>query len=485
MTTNPLLLDLYQLTMAQGYFREGMQDAQASFSYSFREHPFGGGFAVLAGLQGLGQYLSNWGFSEEDIQWLASLTASDGSDLFGKDFLDYLSALDAGQLEVAAAPEGSIVFAGEPLVRITGSLIVAQLLETALTNRLNFETLIATKAVRCYIAAEGDSILEFGLRRAQGPDGGVSASRAAYIGGCSATSNLEAGRKFGIPLAGTHAHSWVMAHESEKEAFEAWTRSSANNSVLLVDTYNSESGIEHAVQAGLALEARGGHFAGIRLDSGDLAWLSRRARRMLDDAGMTQAKIYASNDLDEHTISSLKSQGAMIDSWGVGTRLSTGGDQSALGGVYKMTAFRGCATDSWEPKIKVSDQAIKTSTPGLLAVRRFFNYKGRPVGDMIYNLDDPPAGGSEVTIIDPKDITRQKSFEADMDSVELLQPFFARGSLTTDERDIHEIRESCLTNLAALDKSHQRFMRPHLYPVGLERGLFEGRLGMITTHKGF
>ncbi|MCL2437845.1 MAG: nicotinate phosphoribosyltransferase [Coriobacteriia bacterium] len=484
MTTNPLLIDLYQLTMAQGYFREGMQEAQASFTYSFREHPFKGGFAVFAGLYEFGNHLENWSFSTEDIQWLSSLKAADGTVLFGKDFLEYLKKLQVDQLEISAVSEGSIVFAGEPLLRVTGSLIVTQLLETTLMNRLNFETLIATKAARCYIAAGGDPVLEFGLRRAQGPDGGISASRAAYIGGCSATSNLEAGRKFGLPVAGTHAHSWVMAHTSEEEAFESWTRSAANNSILLVDTYNSEKGIEQAVKAGAALEARGGTFAGVRLDSGDLAWLSRRARKMLDSVGLEHAKIYASNNLDEHTILSLKSQGAMIDSWGVGTRLATGGDQSALGGVYKMTAMRPSPTDSWEPKIKVSDQSIKTSIPGILAVRRFLDYKGRPVGDMIYDLNNPPAGGAEVTIVDPRDVTRQKNFDAEMDSIELLKPFFRGGSLVQLQNDIHEIRENCLANLAVLDKSHQRFMRPHLYPVGLERNLFEKRLEMITRHKG-
>ena len=483
MKPNPLLIDLYQMTMAQAYFREGMTGAEASFTYSFRDNPFGGGFAVFAGTEGLGQYLENWGFDEADCQWLSTLTAADGTKLFNKDFLSYLKTLSA-DFEIAAAPEGSIIFAGEPIVRVTGSLITAQLLETVLMNRLNFETLIATKAARCYIAAEGDPVLEFGLRRAQGPNGGISASRAAYIGGCSATSNLEAARIFGIPTAGTHAHSWVMAHDSEEEAFQAWTRSSANNSILLVDTYDSLEGVALAIEAGVKLQAQGGTFAGIRLDSGDLAWLSKRARIMLDEAGLKDAKIFASNDLDEHTISSLKAQGALIDSWGVGTRLSTGGNQPALGGVYKMTAFRKSADCPWEPKIKVSDQAVKTSTPGIQAVRRFYDEKDRPVGDMIYDVLNPPSDNRAVVIVDPYDMTRQKSFEPQAKSIELLQVFFEKGKVHVDKEGVHVVRDRCLEGLSALDRSHQRFMRPHRYPVGLERSLFEKRIDMISRYKG-
>ena len=480
---SPLLIDLYQLTMAQGLWRNGRAGDQASFAYNFRENPFEGGFAIFAGIEEFSNYLENWHFSDADIEWLTELRAHSGTKLFDKDFLTWLKSLDMN-LDIHAAAEGSIVFAGEPLVRVTGSLITCQLLEAALMNRMNFETLIATKAARCYLAAEGGQIFEFGLRRAQGPDGGITASRAAYIGGCSATSNLEAARKFGIPVAGTHAHSWVMAHESEKEAFQAWTHSYSNYSVLLVDTYDSLKGIAEAVKAGSELEARGGSFAGIRLDSGDLAWLSKRARVMLDEAGLTGAKIFVSNDLDEYVIFSLKAQGAPIDSWGVGTRLATGGDQSALGGVYKITALKRAGTSKWEPKIKVSDQAIKTSTPGILGLRRYFNEKGRPIGDMVYDLMDEPDADGSSTIVDPYDLTRQKNFSADAECCEMLQPFFEGGARCAQTRDLAEIRESALENLATLDKSHLRFMQPHRYPVGLERNLFERQLKMIKEHKG-
>jgi nicotinate phosphoribosyltransferase len=478
-----LLIDLYQLTMAQGLWRDGMQDDQASFVYNFRENPFSGGFAIFAGIEELGPYLENWHFSEQDCTWLSNLKSHAGTKLFSADFLDWLACLKP-EFEVHVVSEGSIVFAGEPLVRVTGPLIACQLLETVLMNRVNFETLIATKAARCYIAAGGDSIFEFGLRRAQGPDGGISASRAAFIGGCNATSNLEAARRFGIPVAGTHAHSWVMAHDSEKAAFDSWTRSYPNYSVLLVDTYDSLSGIEEAVKAGAELEARGGSFAGIRLDSGDLAWLSKRARTMLDEAGLESAKIFASNDLDEHTILSLKTQGALIDSWGVGTRLSTGGDQSALGGVFKMTALKRAGTDTWVPKIKVSDQAIKTSTPGILGLRRYFDKTGKPIGDMIYDLMDDAEEDGSSTIVDPFDMTRQKRFASDVRHIEMLEPFFAEGRVLAPKRELSEIRKATLLNLEHLGKSHQRFMRPHRYAVGLEKTLFERQLNMIKEHKG-
>jgi len=481
--SNSFITDLYQLTMAQGYWRCGLADAQASFVYSFRENPFRGGFAILSGIEELRNYLLDWGYSGSDCQWLATLKADDGSSLFDADFLKALGKLRM-DFDVAAVPEGTVVFAGAPLVRVTGSLISCQLIETALMNRLNFETLIATKAARCYIAADGDPVLEFGLRRAQGPDGGVTASRAAYVGGCSATSNVAAARKFGIPVAGTHAHSWVMAFDQEEEAFEAWTYSSPNNSVLLVDTYDSVNGIKQAVQAGAALRKAGGTFSGIRLDSGDLAWLSKRAREMLDAAGLTDAKIFASNDLDEYTIASLKEQGAVIDSWGVGTRLATGGNQSALGGVYKMTALKKPGSDSWEPKIKVSNQASKTTTPGLLGLRRYFGSGGSPEGDMIYDLECPPAINGSETIVDPQDMTRQKSFGPEMRSAEMLQPLFEGGRAMTRARDIDVIRDSTLANLRALDASHLRFMQPHRYPVGLERTLFEKQLKLVKKHKG-
>jgi len=483
MTLTPLLTDLYQLTMAQGYFLEGLSDAQASFTYSFRENPFEGGFAIAAGTELLRDFLSDWQFSAEDCAWLATLKATDGSALFVPAFLEWLKSLRF-TADVAAVAEGTVVFAREPLVRVTGALACCQLIESTLLNLMNFSTLIATKAARCYLAADGDPILEFGLRRAQGPDGGVTASRAAYVGGCSATSNMVAAQRFAIPPAGTHAHSWIMAHDGEQAAFAAWTRASANNAILLVDTYDSLKGVENAIHAGAALEAAGGHFAGIRLDSGDLAWLSRRAREMLDKAGLTQAKIIASNDLDEYTITSLKDQGAAIDSWGVGTRLVTGDGQSALGGIYKMTALKPVGSDRWQPKLKVSDQAAKTSTPGLQGLRRYFSHENKPEGDMIYDLNRTPDPGASATIVDPQDMTRQKTFAANTKHSELLEPLLKVGKATGTTSPLKTLREKTISGLAALDTSHTRLLHPHTYPVGLEKTLFEQQLALVKEHKG-
>ncbi|MDR1774974.1 MAG: nicotinate phosphoribosyltransferase [Actinomycetes bacterium] len=478
---NTLLTDLYQLTMAAGYLASGLDDTQTSFTISFRENPFDGGFAIMCGLADVADYLENWRLSDDDIAYLRTLNAADGTALFPEPALRQLADLRL-DCEIAAIPEGTPVFARDPLLRVTGSLVSCQLVETTLLNIINFQTLIATKAARCYLAAQGAPILEFGLRRAQGPDGGLSASRAAYIGGCSATSNVAAGRRYDIPVAGTHAHSWVMAHESEQAAFDAWLRTAPNNTVLTVDTYDTLQGVERAIVAARALRERGGSFAGIRIDSGDLAWLSVRAREMLDAAGFTDAKIIASNDLDEYTIASLIEQGAAIDTWGVGTRLVTADGQPSLGGIYKMTAIRDGNQGEYKPRIKVSEQASKTTTPGLQGLRRYYR-DGKPVGDMIYDLQHPPAGGVDVTMVDPADMTRRKSFAADTDSAELLQPFFADGDVVAVPHTPAELRANTLIGLDSLDATHKRLLRPHSYPVGLEQQLYDTHLALIKDIK--
>ena len=334
-----LSTDLYQLTMAQAYRHAGRAEEEAVFHLFFRRNPFGGGFAVACGLARALDYLAGFHFTAEDVAYLGGLLGNDGRPLFDPAFLRELGELRL-RCDVDAVPEGTVVFPYEPLVRVRGPILHAQLVETALLNFVNFETLIATKAARVCLAARGDEVIDFGLRRAQGPDGGLSASRAAYVGGVVATSNVLAGRLFGLPVRGTHAHSWVMAFASELEAFEAWARAQPNNCVFLVDTYDTLDGVRRAAGVALRLRERGHEPIGIRLDSGDLAYLSIEARKILDDAGLRSAKIVASNDLDEHLIASLKEQGARIDTWGVGTRLVTGGDQAALGGVYKLGAVR-------------------------------------------------------------------------------------------------------------------------------------------------
>ena len=314
------------------------------------------------------------------------------------------------------------MFPYEPLVRVRGPILQAQLVETALLNIVNFETLIATKAARLWLAARGDPVVDFGLRRAQGLDGGLCASRAACVGGCEGTSNVLAGQLLGLPVKGTHAHSWVMVFDSELEAFEAYARALPNNCIFLVDTYDTLEGVRNAARVGRQLEARGHEMIGIRLDSGDLAYLSIEARRILDEAGLTGARIVASNDLDEHTIASLKEQGARIDVWGVGTRLVTGGDQSALGGVYKLGAVR-AAGGEWKPRVKLSEQAAKTSNPGVQQVRRFSGPHGF-VADVIY--DETTGLPAEPVIVDPLDATRRKRVAAGTPAEDLLRARHAR-----------------------------------------------------------
>jgi nicotinate phosphoribosyltransferase len=363
-----LLTDLYQLTMAYGYWKEGMRDKEAVFHLTFRQQPFGSGYTIACGLEDAIEYIQNFRFFPDDLQYLETLKDGEDKPLFERAFLDYLAELDI-VCDVDALPEGTVVFPHEPLLRINGPLLQCQLVETTLLNIINFQTLIATKSARICLAAQGAPVLEFGLRRAHGPDGGLAASRAAYIGGCAATSNVLAGKVFGIPVKGTHAHSWVMTFSSEVAAFTAFAKAMPANSIFLVDTFDTQQGIRHAIEVAKELRKHSHQFSGIRLDSGDLALLSITARRMLDEAGFPEAKIVASNDLDEHIISSLREQGARIDIWGVGTKLVTAFDQPALGGVFKLGAVRDPG-GQWEYKIKLSEQAVKVSNPGVLQVHR-------------------------------------------------------------------------------------------------------------------
>ncbi|MDB6152974.1 MAG: nicotinate phosphoribosyltransferase, partial [Chthoniobacteraceae bacterium] len=406
-------------------------------------------------------------------------SGNDGNPLFEPAFLKYLHEME-WRFDVDGVPEGTVVFPHEPLLRIQGPLIQCQLVETALLNLINFQTLIATKAARVCLAAKGDDVMEFGLRRAQGSDGAMSASRASYIGGCAATSNLLAGQLFGIPVKGTHAHSWVMSFDTEKEAFAAYSKAMPNNAVFLVDTYDTLGGVQNAIEQGDALRERGHKLAGIRLDSGDLAYFSIQARRMLDAAGFPEAVIVASNDLDEYTIASLKQQGARIDVWGVGTKLVTGYDQPALGGVYKLAAVRSGA-GAWEHKVKLSEQSSKTSNPGIQQVRRFYQ-DGHFIGDMIYNLDGPME--QERVLIDQTDLTRRKRIPAGAHSEELLVPIFRAGTLVYEKPSICASRDRTLKQLNSLHEGHKRFLHPHEYPVGLSPALFDLRTRLILEARG-
>ncbi|MGZ5545243.1 MAG: nicotinate phosphoribosyltransferase, partial [Limisphaerales bacterium] len=418
-TMKALLTDLYQITMAYGYWKAGKTNQEAVFHLLFRKQPFDGGFTLSAGLAQCIDYLQGFQFDESDLAYLATLKGNNDSNLFEPAFLDYLRTLKL-TLDVDAIPEGTVVFPHEPLIRVRGSILQAQLIETALLNQINFQSLIATKAARVCLAAQDDPVVEFGLRRAQGVDGAMTASRAAYIGGCAGTSNLLAGKEFGIPVKGTHAHSWVMSFDSELDAFETYADALPNNCVFLVDTYDSLNGVRHAVEVGQRLQKRGHKLAGIRLDSGDLAYLSIEARKILNAGGFKDAAILASNDLNEHLIASLKQQGAKINMWGVGTKLVTAYEQPALGGVYKLAAVRN-PNGVWDYKVKLSEQTAKSTNPGILQVRRF-KTETEFIGDAIY--DDTHDLPDSFTIVDPTDVARRKHFAANTACEDILVPVF-------------------------------------------------------------
>lgn len=473
-TSLSLLTDLYQLTMAYGYWKSGKAEQEAVFNLYFRKHPFQGGFTIACGLSSVIDYLNEYRIDEEDLDYIGSLTGSDGKELFEKEFLEYLRNMEF-KCSVDAIPEGTVVFPNQPLLRIQGPVLQCQLLETPLLNLINFQSLIATKAARMRLVAKNDALLEFGLRRAQGPDGGMTASRAAYIGGFDATSNVLAGKHYGIPVKGTHAHSWVMSFNSELESFETYALHMPNNVTLLVDTYDSIQGVENAIIVGKQLRERGYELGGIRLDSGDLAYLSVEARKLLDEAGFEKTNIVASNDLDEYIMDSLKIQGAKINVWGIGTKLVTAFDQPALGGVFKLAAIRNDAGE-WDYKLKLSEQAIKVSTPGIQQVRRFRDAKGF-ISDMIFNIETPLIGKS--TMVDPYDFTKTRSFSETIAFEDLLVPIFAKGVLIYHLPSIHETRERVKQQLGHFHSGIKRFVNPHTYPVGLEKELFDMKTELI------
>lgn len=469
-----LLTDLYQVTMAYGYWKNGLQDKEAVFHLFFRKRPFGGGYTIAAGLELVIDYLKHFRFDESDLNYLSTLKGTDGKPLFEEAFFDYLAKMEF-ECDVDAVPEGTTVFPYEPMVRVKGPLIQAQLLETPILNLINFSSLIATKASRVCIAADGDEVLEFGLRRAQGIDGAITAARSAYIGGCTSTSNVLAGKLFGIPVRGTHSHSWVMTFDDEQESFQAFAEALPANCIFLVDTYNTLEGVQKAIEVGKWLKESGQRMLGIRLDSGDLAYLSKVSRRMLDEAGFEDAVIVASNELDETIIADLKKQGAKIAVWGVGTNLITAKDQPALDGVYKLSAVRDKGKD-WQFRLKLSEQMTKISNPGVLQVRRFYN-EIENVADAIFNEGDDLSSGC--SLVDPLDSTRQKRVDANLKYKDLLVPIFRKGKCTYTLPKLSEIREHAKTELSRFHEGIKRFIFPHQYVVGLERSLYERKLELI------
>lgn len=469
-----LLTDLYQLTMAYGYWKLKRLETEAVFHLFFRRAPFHGGFTVAAGLESVIAYIESFKFSPSDLDYLATLKGSDDMPLFETAFLDYLSELKL-ELDIDALPEGGVVFPYEPLIRVKGPLIQCQLMETPLLNLMNFPTLIATKGARMHLAAAGEPIIEFGLRRAQGIDGGITASRSAYIGGADSTSNLLAGKLFNIPVKGTHAHSWVLAFDDELESFKAYAEAMPNNCVLLVDTFNTIEGVKNAIEIGKWLKERGRSLLGIRLDSGDLAQLSIASRKLLDEAGLEDVVILASNELDEILISELKRQGAKITCWGVGTKLVTGNGQSALDGVYKLSAIRN-PNEPWQYKLKLSEQLHKISNPGFLQIRRYFK-NGLAQADVIY--DEQLGIPQKPEFIDPLDTTKKRKLASDMTHQDLLVPIYRGGELVYRPPSLEEIRGAREENLNRFPDEIKRFFNPHQYAVGFEKSLQELKLKLI------
>ena len=478
---DPLLTDLYQLTMAQGYWECGKADTQACFHMFFRDYPFNGGYAVACGMAQLADLVDGFAFSEDDLEYLASIPAPGGGMLFKPAFIDYLRDFKLS-VDIEAVAEGEIVFPYEPLVRITGPIMECQLLETALLNCVNFETLIATKAARVCMAAEAP-VAEFGLRRAQGAAGGVWASRAAVVGGCASTSNVLAGKLFDLPVSGTHAHSWVMSFPDELSAFRAYAKAFPTNCVLLVDTYDVAQGIKNAITVGLEMRERGEKLTGIRIDSGDLSWLAKMARTMLDEAGLTDCGIVLSNDLDEYTIRSIRDEGAQVMSWGVGTKLATAYDQPSLGGVYKLSATRENGESAWIDHVKISESSAKLTTPGVLNVRRYYFEDGHIAGDMVFDTNAAVNEGE--VIVDPMDGLRRKDLSGKTWR-ELLIPLARAGKtvLSDEFRSAKAAQARTKQGLATLDESQKRTLNPHTYPVGLDKDLFDRRRDLVAQLRG-
>lgn len=479
MQTSALLTDLYQITMAYGFWKNNLHNQRAVFHLFFRENPFNGGYTLACGLEQAVEFLMNFSFNQEELQYLAQLKGHDKQPIFEEGFLTFLSELKF-TCDVEAIPEGTVVFPHEPLIRVTGPIIQCQLIESVLLTIINFQSLIATKSARINDAAMGDPVMEFGLRRAQGVDGALSAARAAYVGGAMGTSNVLAAKKWNIPALGTHAHSWVQAFDDEMTSFETFAEAMPGNTILLVDTYNSIGGINRAIQVAKKMLTKGHKIFGIRLDSGDLAYLSQLARRKFDEAGVGFMKIVASNDLDEHIITSLKLQEAAIDIWGVGTKLVTAYDQPALGGVYKLSALE-TPDGKWSDRIKLSEQSIKINIPGSQQVKRFFS-NGKILFDMIYDERDQLP--DQLTIIDPADALRRKRIDMKQsESIDLLKPIIKNGIFTGKQDNLNNIQKRAKEGLQQLDKTHRRLTHPHIYHVGLEQQLYDRRMDLILMNK--
>lgn len=464
-----LLTDLYQLTMMQGYFKNPT-DQVVIFDMFYRTNPGGGSFAITAGLEQMLEYIENLHFNDEDIEYLRNL------HIFEEDFLEYLSTFHFTG-DIYAIPEGTVVFPREPLVKVVAPIMEAQLVETAILNIINHQSLIATKAARVCYAAKGETVMEFGLRRAQGPDAGIYGARAAVIGGCAGTSNVLTGKMFDVPVLGTHAHSWIMSFPDEYTAFKTYAQMYPNSCTLLVDTYDVlKSGVPNAIRVFEEMREQGIELKryGIRIDSGDLAYLSKEAYKMLAAAGFDDAIISASSDLDEYLIDSLKTQDAKINSWGVGTNLITSKDNPAFGGVYKLAAVKSTEDENFIPKIKLSENTEKVTNPGNKTVYRIYSKStGKIKADLITLADEIFDPNENMIIFDPVDTWKKTRILGGTYEIrELLIPVFKGGKRVYTSPSVMELREYCLKEQETLWDESRRLVNPQKVYVDLSQKLF-------------
>ena len=475
-----LLTDFYELTMMQGYFQQKDANETVIFDAFYRNNPDGNGYAVCAGLQQVIEYLNNLHFTQADVDYLRS------TGMFQEDFLDYLLHFRFSG-DVYAIPEGTVVFPREPLVKVVAPIMEAQLIETALLNIINHQSLIATKAARVVYAAAGDGVMEFGLRRAQGPDAGIYGARAAMIAGCVATSNVLAGQMFDVPVSGTHAHSWTMSFPDELTAFRTYAKLYPDACILLVDTYDTlKSGIPNAIRVFTEMREAGVQLTryGIRLDSGDLAYLSKKAKKMLDAAGFSDAIISASNDLDEHLIASLKLQGAAINSWGVGTNMITSKDSPSFGGVYKLAAIKDKNTGAFIPKIKLSENAEKITNPGDKTIQRIYEKEtGKIIADLICLTHESYDSRNSLLIFDPIETWKKTLLAPDSYTLrELLVPVFKNGTCVYQSPSVMEIRAYCQRELDTLWEESRRLVNPHEVHVDLSNELWHMKNQLLDSY---
>ena len=471
-----LLTDLYELTMMQGYFKS-KNTTRVVFDMFYRENPCGNGYAVMAGLEQVIDYIKNLHFDKDNIEYLRNLK------IFDEDFLEYLSVFKFSG-DIYAIPEGTVIFPREPLIKVIAPIMEAQLIETAILNIVNHQSLIATKASRVCEAAQGDGVMEFGLRRAQGPDAGTYGARAAVIGGCVGTSNVLAGELFNIPVKGTHAHSWIMSFDDEYTAFKTYADLYPDACILLVDTYNTlASGVPNAIRVFKEMREKGIELKnyGIRLDSGDLAYLSKKARIMLDEAGFTDAIISASNDLDEFLISSLKSQGCKVTSWGVGTHLITSKDNPSFGGVYKLAAIEG-ENGEFIPKIKFSENTEKVTNPGNKTIYRIYmKGTGKILGDVIAFVDEKIDPDKDLVLQDMEHHWQKAKVRAGAYEVrELLVKIFENGECIYESPDVMTIRQICQKEKETLWDEVRRLINPHKVHVDISPKLLEVKNRLFT-----